>query len=74
MKEVGGPEEPTRDDFEGETLGVDPEAKEALAFAVLAWAHLHGVPANAPAATCAVGSRILGSFTPGALDRQGGDR
>lgn len=53
----------------GEALGVDPEAKEALAFAVLAWAHVHGVPANAPAATGAKGPRVLGSFTPGAADR-----
>jgi anhydro-N-acetylmuramic acid kinase len=49
----------------GETLGVDPECKEALAFAVLAWAHLRGIPANVPAATGAAGPRVLGSFTPG---------
>jgi anhydro-N-acetylmuramic acid kinase len=50
----------------GAALGVDPEAKEALAFAVLAWAHLQGIAANVPAATGASGPRILGSFTPGA--------
>src|SRR5690606_5825761 len=33
---------------DGAALGVDPEAKEALAFAVLAWAHAHGVAANVP--------------------------
>lgn len=55
----------------GDALGVDPEAKEALAFAVLAWAHVHGVPANAPAATGARGPRVLGSYTPGAMERQG---
>ena len=48
----------------GEVLGVDPEAKEALAFAVLAWAYWMGIPANAPAATGASGPRLLGSFTP----------
>lgn len=48
----------------GEVLGVDPEAKEALAFAVLAWAYWKGIPANAPAATGASGPRLLGSFTP----------
>lgn len=51
----------------GEVLGVDPEQKEAVAFAVLAWAHLRGIPANVPAATGAAGPRVLGSLTPGAL-------
>lgn len=55
--------------LQGEVLGVDPEAKEALAFAVLAWAHATGVPANAPGATGAVGVRVLGAFTPGSSDR-----
>jgi anhydro-N-acetylmuramic acid kinase len=54
---------------DGGVLGVDPEAKEALAFAVLAWAHVCGVPANAPAATGAAGPRVLGSLTPGELAR-----
>ena len=49
------------------TLGLDPDAREAAAFAVLAWAHLLGVPANVPSATGAVGARVLGSFTPGAI-------
>jgi anhydro-N-acetylmuramic acid kinase len=53
---------PVRD---GSYLGVAPEAKEALAFGVLAWAHLNGVAANVPAATGAAGPRVLGSFTPG---------
>ena len=56
--------------MDGATLGVDPEAKEALAFAVLAWAHVHGIPANAPGATGAAGPRVLGSYTPGAAARQ----
>jgi anhydro-N-acetylmuramic acid kinase len=46
-------------------LGIGPTEKEALAFAVLAWAHVHGIPANVPAVTGATGPRILGSFTPG---------
>ncbi|CAN5756481.1 anhydro-N-acetylmuramic acid kinase [soil metagenome] len=54
---------PVRD---GGELGIDPETKEAVAFAVLAWAHLRGIPANVPAATGAAGPRVLGSFTPGA--------
>jgi anhydro-N-acetylmuramic acid kinase len=52
-------------------LGVDPEAKEALAFAALAWAHLHGIPANVPSATGAAGPRVLGSYTPGAANSTG---
>jgi anhydro-N-acetylmuramic acid kinase len=49
----------------GEVLGVDPDAKEALAFAVLAWAHVTGRPGNEPAATGARGPRVLGNYTPG---------
>ena len=48
-------------------LGMDPDAKEAVAFALLAWAHLRGIPANVPTATGAAGPRVLGSLTPGAL-------
>lgn len=49
----------------GEELGLDPDAKEAVAFAVLARAHLLGEPANLPEATGAAGPRVLGSYTPG---------
>lgn len=49
----------------GEVLGVDPDAKEAVAFAALAWAHLKKRPANVPEATGAQGPRILGNYTPG---------
>ncbi len=48
-------------------LGIDPEAKEALSFAVLAWAHARGIPGNVPEATGALGPRVLGSRTPGGL-------
>lgn len=51
---------------EGGGLGVDADAKEAVAFALLAWAHLKGIPANVPSATGAAGPRVLGSLTPGA--------
>ena len=47
-----------------EALGMDPGAREAAAFAVLAWAHFHEVPANEPSATGADGPRILGCLTP----------
>ena len=49
----------------GATAGIDPDAKEAIVFAALAWAHAAGIPGNMPAATGAAGRRILGSFTPG---------
>lgn len=45
-------------------LGVDPAAKEALAFAALAWAHLSDLPGNVPEATGAAGPRVLGCYTP----------
>jgi anhydro-N-acetylmuramic acid kinase len=47
-------------------LGVRAEAKEAVAFAVLAWAHVQGIAGNVPEATGAAGPRVLGSLTPGA--------
>jgi anhydro-N-acetylmuramic acid kinase len=48
-----------------EALGIDPDAKEAAAFALMAWAHLLRIPANVPEATGARGLRVLGSLTPG---------
>ena len=50
---------------EGAALGLDPDAKEALAFAVLAWAHARRIAANDPAVTGSAGPRVLGSWTPG---------
>lgn len=52
-----------------ETLGLDPDAREAAAFAVLAWAHVLGVAGNVPAATGAAAPRVLGSLTPAAGGR-----
>lgn len=49
----------------GESLGMDADAREAAAFALLAWAHLMGIPANVPEATGSRGPRVLGSWTPG---------
>lgn len=43
----------------------DGEAKEAVAFALLAKLFLDGKPGNVPSATGAVGPRILGKLTPG---------
>jgi len=42
----------------------DGEAKEAVAFALLAYLHISGRPGNVPRATGARGPRILGKLTP----------
>ena len=44
----------------------DGEAKEAVAFALLACLHVEGRAGNVPRATGAKGPRILGKLTPGA--------
>jgi anhydro-N-acetylmuramic acid kinase len=44
-------------------LFFDGEAKEAVAFAYIGLQHLRGLPCNVPAATGAVGPRILGTRT-----------
>lgn len=49
----------------GDALGIHSEAKEAVAFAALAWAHATGRSGNVPEVTGAAGPRVLGSFTPG---------
>ena len=43
--------------------GIDPDAKEAVAFAILANETLHGRPGNVPGATGARGPRVLGTIT-----------
>jgi anhydro-N-acetylmuramic acid kinase len=45
-------------------LGVDPDAKEALLFAVLAYELVRGRPANVPNVTGAQGPRLLGAVAP----------
>lgn len=45
--------------------GVPPGAVEAVAFALLGWAALRGIPANVPAATGAKREVVLGHITPG---------
>lgn len=52
--------------YTGEEIGIDSDAKEALAFAALAWAHVKGIPGNVPDATGAARACVLGSYTPAA--------
>jgi anhydro-N-acetylmuramic acid kinase len=47
-------------------LGLDGDAKEAVAFAVLGYSALHGWPNSLPGATGASATAVLGSITPGA--------
>ena len=47
-----------------DTIFFDGDAKEAVAFAFLGWLHLRGLPGNVPAATGALGPRVLGTYTP----------
>ncbi|MGD2068724.1 MAG: anhydro-N-acetylmuramic acid kinase [Gemmatimonadota bacterium] len=56
--------DPVSVEIGADALGMDPDAKEAAAFAVLAWAHLRGVAGNVPGVTGAAGPRVLGSLTP----------
>jgi anhydro-N-acetylmuramic acid kinase len=45
-------------------FGIDPDAKEAIAFAVLGYQTLRGRPGNLPSATGAGGPRVLGTIAP----------
>jgi anhydro-N-acetylmuramic acid kinase len=47
-------------------LGAPRDAKEAIAFALIGWQTLHGLPATLPGCTGARGPRVLGTITPGA--------
>jgi anhydro-N-acetylmuramic acid kinase len=47
-----------------DALGIDLDAKEALSFAILAWATIKGIPNNVPAATGAAQPAILGKILP----------
>ena len=45
--------------------GVNPQAKEALLFALIGFLGWHGVPAALPPITGSRGARVLGQFVPG---------
>ncbi len=47
-----------------EAAGVDPDAREALVFAVLAARAVLGLPSTLPGATGAIGGRVLGKISP----------
>lgn len=68
MAELGGRLTPARP-IPSDRVGIPPLAKEAMAFALLAWAHLEGVPAGIPAVTGARRAVLLGSLTPGSNSR-----
>ncbi len=46
-------------------LGAPTDDKEAIAFALIGWSTLHGLPSTVPSATGASAARILGTITPG---------
>ena len=48
-----------------EELGVPAQAKEGVAFALLAWLSSHGLPGNVPTATGAKRAVVLGKMTHG---------
>ena len=48
-----------------DSLGLPPQGKEALAFAVLGFLTWHGLPANLPSCTGASRAALLGGLTPG---------
>ena len=51
------------------SYGIDSDAKEAIAFAVLAYETYHGRPANLPSATGADGPVLLGKIVESAKGR-----
>ena len=59
MLNFGGARITGHDEF-----GIPDDAKEAVAFALLAYETLHGRPSNVPSATGASRSVVLGSITP----------
>jgi anhydro-N-acetylmuramic acid kinase len=56
---------------ESTEVGLDVDAKEAIAFAVMAYETAHLRPSNVPAATGAKRSVVLGKMTPNGAPRNG---
>jgi anhydro-N-acetylmuramic acid kinase len=57
---------------ESSEVGLDVDAKEAIAFAVMAYETAHQRPSNVPMATGARRSVVLGKITPNGTPRNGG--
>jgi anhydro-N-acetylmuramic acid kinase len=51
-----------------DAYGIDPDAKEAIAFAVLGYETLRGRPASLPGATGARRPAVLGAIAPSGLE------
>lgn len=47
-------------------LGAPTDDKEAIAFALIGWSTVHGLPGTVPGGTGARAPRVLGALTPGA--------
>ena len=47
-------------------LGISTQSKEAIAFALIGFLSMHGLPGQIPSCTGASGGRVLGSLTPSA--------
>ncbi|MHC4258775.1 MAG: anhydro-N-acetylmuramic acid kinase [Planctomycetota bacterium] len=45
-------------------MGIDLDAKEAMSFAILAWATIKGLANNVPGATGATQTTVLGKILP----------
>lgn len=48
-----------------DSIGLPADAKEAVAFALLGWMTIHGLPGSVASCSGAVGNRVLGAITPG---------
>jgi anhydro-N-acetylmuramic acid kinase len=57
--------------MESTEVGLDVDAKEAIAFAVMAYETVHARPSNVPMATGAKRSVILGKLTQSGVERNG---
>jgi anhydro-N-acetylmuramic acid kinase len=51
--------------FSHSSAGIDPDAKESVLFALLAYLCIHGIPSNIPSCTGASSHAVLGKISPG---------